>query len=160
MSSSFKAVVKKTKPATVAFLHVTGHYNQIPIALGRLYSWINEKGYVPKGPAITVYYNIPGEVPDDQLQWEVRSMLSGNVAESGPDKQGLGVKRVGAIQIATTMHKGPYEEVEKSYRALMVWVEENGYEINGPVEELYYNDPSKTPLQELLTEIRLPVRKQ
>ena len=43
MSSSFKAVVKKTKPATVAFLHVTGHYNQIPIALGQLYSWINEK---------------------------------------------------------------------------------------------------------------------
>ncbi|MFC2058105.1 GyrI-like domain-containing protein [Chloroflexota bacterium] len=160
MDSQIIVKIKKLDPVTVAFLSVIGHYSQIPDALGKLYGWISRKGYEPHGPAITVYYNIPGEVPDDQLHWEVRSALSGGVEESAPDLDGLGVKRTGSVQVATTMHKGPYDAVEDTYEALLGWVVANGYEIIGPPEELYFNEPASTPPGELLTEIRIPVGKK
>ncbi len=160
MGDSVEVMVKQTKPMTVAFISVKGHFNQIPTAFGRLYSWITEKGYKPRGPAIAVYYDVPGQVPDDQLRWELRSQISEDIVAIGPDEQGLGVKRVGAVQVAATMHKGPYEEIEGTYRALMAWVAENGYEINGPPEELYFNDPAEMLPEELLTEIRIPISKK
>jgi effector-binding domain-containing protein len=107
-----------------------------------------------------VWYNVPGEVPDDELHWEVRSAISRDVVEVAPDPGNPGVKRLDAVQVATAMHRGPYDEVEATYRALLTWVEANGYEIVGPPEELYYNEPAKTPPGEPLTEIRLPVRKK
>jgi len=143
---------------TVAFLSVRGHFSQIPTAFSRLYSWISEKGYKPRGPAIAVYYDVPGQVPDDQLRWELRSQVSENIVVIGPNEQGLGVKRVGAVQVVATMYKGPYEKMEGTYGALTAWVSENGYEINGPFEELYFNESART--EELVTEIRFPVRKK
>ena len=158
MSPAIEATVKETKPLTVAFIMMKGHYGQIPAAFGRLYGWIGEKGYKPCGPAIAVYHTMPGQVPDDESLWELRSQLSGDVLESGPDGEGLGVKRLGAAHVASAMHKGPYEGLEETYQALTLWVEENGYEANGPPEEMYFNDPARVPLDELRTEIRIPVR--
>jgi len=56
MGSPIIVKIKRLDPITVAFLSVTGHFSQIPDALGKLYGWISWKGYEPKGPAITVYY--------------------------------------------------------------------------------------------------------
>jgi len=39
------------------------------------------------------------------------------------------------------------------------WVD-NGYEIVGPYEEVYLSDPGKTMPEELLTEVRFPVKKR
>ena len=160
MSSAIAVTIKKTRPMTVAFITVKGRLGQIPTAFGRLYSWISEKGYKARGPAIAVYYDIPGQVPDDELRWELRSQISGDIVESGPDGEGLGVKNLGATQIATVMHRGPYEKLEETYQVLTLWVEENGYEMSGPPEEAYFNDPAQTPSGEPLTEIRFPVCKR
>jgi len=35
----------------------------------------------------------------------------------------------------------------------------NGYEIVGPATEVYLSNPAETPPEELLTEVRFPVRK-
>lgn len=160
MGSAIEVTVKKTEPATVAFIAVKGHFDQIPTAFGRLYSWIGEKGYKAHGPAIAVYYDIPGQVPDDELRWELRSQISDDITESEPDGEGLGVNRLGTTQVAAVMHRGPYEKLEETYQALALWVEENGYETNGPPEEAYFNDPAQAPSGEPLTEIRFPVRKR
>ena len=160
MSSPIKATLKRTESGLVAFLAVKGHYSLIPTSFGKLYGWIFEKGYKPFGPAITVYYNIPGEVPVNELRWELRSRIAGEIAPNGPDENGLGVKRVESIQVASTLHIGPYEKLEGTYRSLMEWVDKNGYLTVGPPEELYFNDPGKTPPEELRTEIQFPVKKK
>ena len=152
--------VKKTEPMTVAFVSMKGPYTQISETFGRLYGWIGERGYVPAGPPIGVYFNAPGQVPDEELLWELRSPIAGDVPPSGPDERGLGVKRVEGVEVAATMHKGSYEQVGATYGALAGWVMENGYEIAGPPEEVYISDPGKTPAEELLTEVRFPVRKR
>jgi AraC family transcriptional regulator len=121
---------------------------------------IGQKGYTPSGPPIGSYFNAPGQVPEDQLLWELRSPIAGKVASGGPDKDGLGVKQLATVKVAATMHKGSFDTVAKTYEALVGWIMQNGYDITGPCEEVYLKDPSQTPPEELLTEVRFPVRKR
>jgi effector-binding domain-containing protein len=99
-------------------------------------------------------------VPAEELLWEIHLPISRDVAPSGTDKRGLGVKKVEGAEVAATMHKGPFHEVGKVYGALAGWITENGYQIVGPPEEVYLTDPAYTPAAELLTEVRFPVRKR
>ena len=158
MIPSIDIEIKDINPMMVAFINVIGDFSQIPMTFQKLYSWINRKGYEHIGPSIAVYYNIPGEVPNEQLNWELRSQLSGDIAEAAPDMDGLGVKKVDAIKMATTIYKGPYENIEPVYVALNTWITANKYEVIGPVEELYFNDPTIAG-EEPITEIRIPIRK-
>jgi len=152
--------LKKVESTTVAFVAMKGPYSLIPAAFTRLYGWMGKKGYSPSGPPVGVYFNAPGQVPDDQLTWELRSPISKQVNLSGPDAQGLGVKRVSGGQVATTMHKGSYENLGQTYGELTDWIMASDWEISGPPEEVYYSDPSQTPPEQLLTEIRFPVRRK
>ena len=58
------------------------------------------------------------------------------------------------------MHKGPFDQVGHTIHALEAWIAANGYEIMGPYEEIYLTDPGKSTPEELLTEVRFPVRKR
>ena len=158
MQPSIIVTVKQIKPVTVACLNMQGDIGRMPAAFKRLYTWINEKGYKARGPAITVYHDIPGQVADDRLRWEIRSEISGDCKAMGPDEQGFGIRQTASIQAATVRYRGPYEKMEETYQALTEWIPGNGYVINGPVEELYYNNPGKP--EELITEIRYPVTKK
>jgi len=157
---AIEVTVKKTEPMTVAFVSMKGPYSLIGETFGKLYGLIGEKGYVPAGPPVGVYFNAPGQVTDEELLWELRSPIAGDVTPSGPDERGLGIKKVEAAEVAATMHKGPYDQVGTTYGALAGWIAENGYEIVGPSEEVYLSDPGKTAPEELLTEIRFPVKKR
>ncbi len=157
---NIEVTIKKTEPRTVAFVAMKGPYAKIPEAFPRLFGWIAEKGYIPAGPPMGVYFNAPGQVPDEELLWEIQCPIGGEVAPSGPDKQGLGVKRVEGAEVAATMYKGPFDQVGATFGALVSWIMENGYEIAGPAEEIYLSEPEKTPPEELLTEVRFPVRKR
>lgn len=157
---AIEVTVKKTELMTVAFVSMKGPYSLIGETFGKLYGWIGEKGFVPAGPPVGVYFNAPGQVPDEELLWELRSPIAGDVAPGGPDERGLGIKKVEAAEVASTMHKGPYDQVGATYGALAGWIAGNGYEIVGPGEETYLSEPEKTPPQELLTEVRFPVKKR
>ena len=157
---AIEVMVKKTEPKTVAFISMKGPYAQLVETFPKLYNWLRGKGYDPVGPPSGVYFNSPEMVPAEDLRWEVHCPISGDVAPSGPNEQGLGVKRVEGAEMAATMHKGPFHEVGKIYGALVGWIMENGYEIAGPPEEVYLTDPAYTPAEELLTEVRFPVRRR
>lgn len=60
--------------------------------------------------------------------------------------------------VASTVHRGPYDEVGPAYQAIQDWIHEHGHEIAGPPRELYLNDPREAGEDETLTEIRFPIR--
>jgi len=157
---AIEVTVKKTEPRTVGFAAMKGPYAQIAETFPKLYNWLREKGYEPVGPPYGVYFNSPEQVPAEELLWEIHCPIGGDVAASGPDERGLGVKRVEGAEVAATMYKGPFDQVSCTYGTLVGWIMENGYEIVGPPEELYLTDPAYTPAEELLTEVRFPVRKK
>ncbi len=159
MNRSIDIKAKDIKPRTVASIKMTGGFSQIPETFQRLYGWIAHKGYQAIGPSIAVYYNIPGEVPEEQLRWELMSQIPDDTTEMAPGTDGVAVKKLEAVKVASTMYEGPYEKIEPVYIALNTWLANNNYELKGSPEELYYNDPTK-PGVVPLTEIRIPIRKK
>jgi effector-binding domain-containing protein len=159
MTSHLDVTVKKTEPRTVAFLSEKGSFQKIGQTIGKLFGLIQERGYAVAGAPIGVYFNDPKEVPEEELLWEIQFPVGDEMAAGESDESGLGVKRLEAYDVASNMHKGPYEGLGKVYEDMVVWMLENGYEIAGPPEEVYLNDPNVTPRDEILTEVRFPVKK-
>ncbi len=152
--------IKTTEPMTVAYISKKGSFDLISGTMGQLFGWIGEKGFIPAGPVTGVYFSDPAQVPADELVWELRAPIAGEVKPIPPDASGVGVKQTDAMEVAATLYKGPYEEVGAAYGTLVGWLAQNGYQVIGPAEEVYLNDPQSTPSAELLTEVRFPVQKQ
>jgi len=57
---TIEVTIKKTEPMTVAFVSMKGPFTLIGEAFGKLYGWIGEKGHIPAGPPLGVYFNAPG----------------------------------------------------------------------------------------------------
>lgn len=151
--------VKEIGPTSVAYLPVTGSIGLIPESFARLYEWIGKADCTPSGPPSAVFYNAPDQVPEEQLSWELRAPISGSPSTREPDEMGVGTKQLDPILVAATTHRGPYEAIDASfYEGLTNWIDENGYEIFGPAEEVYFSDPN-TPPDDTLTEVRVPVRR-
>lgn len=48
-------------------------------------------------------------------------------------------------QVATTVHVGPYDQMEPAYQALASWVTDHGGELAGDAWEIYRSDPGAEP---------------
>ena len=70
------------------------------------------------------------------------------------------MRRFGGMLAASTVSIGSYQNMEKVYRYLEKWIEENGYRIIGPPHEYYLMDISNTFSEEqYMTKIHFPVEK-
>ena len=69
----------------------------------------------------------------------------------------VNIKKISPHRVVFTIHKGPYRHTEHVYLILMEYAVENGYLIAGPITEVYINNPTEVPENELLTDVRFPV---
>ncbi|HSK48316.1 MAG TPA: GyrI-like domain-containing protein [Coriobacteriia bacterium] len=155
----FEAQIKTTEPQTVAFKVMRGAYDQTPQGYGELYGWVERYGLQPVGMPAAIYLTMPDVTPMEAAEWELWAPIAGGAGEVARDEEGFGVKRLEAETVASTMHKGPYDEVAPAYAELGKWISEEGYQVVGPPREIYYSDPEIVPPSEYLTEIQIPVAK-
>jgi effector-binding domain-containing protein len=155
-----EAKIKKTAPMTVAFITMKGSLSLINSAFGKLYTFVAEQGFIPAVPPSRIYFNIPGQVSDDELKWELRVPIVGICNPSGPDGAGLGFRYLEETAVASIVHRGPFASIRDTYDKLTSWIASNGYKISGPPEEVYLTEPGNTPPAELMTEVRFPVSKK
>lgn len=60
--------------------------------------------------------------------------------------------------VASTVHRGPYEEVGPAYRAVEQWIGEHGHAATGAPREVYLNGPDEAPSPaDYLTAIQFPI---
>jgi len=157
---SVEVTLKLSESRTVAFISMKGPYDQIASTFPRLYGWVAKKGYGFFGPPIGVYYNAPQLVPPEELLWELQCPVGSHVAPCKPDASGVGVKQVAETEVASAMHVGPFDKIGQTWGALFEWISQNGYDVAGPAEEIYLTDPATTPPEELMTEVRFPVKRK
>jgi effector-binding domain-containing protein len=60
-------------------------------------------------------------------------------------------------KMATVVRVGGFEKNCESYGAIGLWVEENGYRINGPGREVLIQPPRTERFEEMVTEIQFPI---
>ncbi len=153
--------VKTTELAKVAFLSRQGPFDGITQAITELGKWVKEHQCTVVGPPIGTFFDDPAKVPPEEARWEIAWAIVEDVKEMEPEeKGGVGIKVLQPIVVATTYHKGSYDKVEATYKALFGWILQNNYEVAGPARELWWSDPQRTPEAQLLSEIQVPVRKR
>ncbi len=107
----------------------------------------------PVGACFTLYHS---DEPD--IDAEVCEPVAEVLKTSDPIKSYL---LPGVEAVASTIHHGPFVTIGDAYKALIKWIEENGYQICGPCREIYlqpaHNASQTDP--NTLTEIQFPVRK-
>lgn len=64
------------------------------------------------------------------------------------------------IQSACIYHYGSYDSLHHSYASILSWIDENGYQIDGPIRESYIDGVWNQDDESFwLTEIQIPIRK-
>jgi effector-binding domain-containing protein len=49
-----------------------------------------------------------------------------------------------AAELATTIHRGPHDDIDVTYAALGTYVRQQALEVAGPVREIYHRGPRDT----------------
>ena len=150
--------IKDLPALRVAAVRHMGPYTRINEAFERLGEVAGAAGLIkpPSVQMIALYYDDPESTPENELTSDAGIIVSENVALSG----GLEERRVPAGTFACAVYVGPYESLPDAWGQLMgEWLPASGrtFREGAPSCELYLNDPSTTPKEELRTEIRIPV---
>lgn len=96
----------------------------------------------------------------DSLDIELGAVLTGS-ADLSMRLSGDRLMKVRTLRaeakMATVVRVGGFEKSCESYGAIGLWVEENGYRINGPGREVQIQPPRTERLEEMVTEIQFPI---
>ncbi|MGE5246843.1 MAG: GyrI-like domain-containing protein, partial [Verrucomicrobiota bacterium] len=74
---------------------------------------------------------------------------------------GTEIVEIPEADVATFVHRGPYEWIQCTYEKVLDWFRENPYEVAGEPRELFFVAPephSGGSQDDMLTEIQVPVR--
>ena len=147
---------KKTESFQVATISHVGPYKEAGKLYEEIAKWLRQKQLKITGPPLGWFYDNPEEVPAHKLRSEVGIPFKGEAKPEGKIK----IKKIPSREVLYMIHKGPYGEVGPAYAALYQHATQKGYTLQGSPIEIYLNDPAKVKENELLTEIRLPIKKK
>lgn len=147
--------LKRTTPQTVARVCVHTNLRRIgkdlDTGFGAIMQQVGATGGTPAGAPFVVYHEVIDEHTDGDIEIcvpiDAARDLSGDVE----------CVEVPARLVASTTHRGPYDELSPAYHTLHGWIAEHGHQTAGPPRELYLNDPRSVPPEDLLTEVQWPV---
>ena len=159
--------IKTFPPVLVAALRHTGPYNECGPLWAKLcgalapHNLINETS-----AAYSICHDDPDVTPAEKCRMEICVTLREGVTEQTPAIQDIlrdseiYLRHIGGGgEYAAVLVKGPYTLLHPVYRSLYgEWLPQSGREPDrSPGIEAYYNDPTVTAPDELLTEIFIPL---
>lgn len=152
----YQVTLKKIEPIIIASIReVLPEFSGTEIArmFQELIGFVMSSQAKPAGPTMMIYNDEDYKEQDADI--EVAFQIDRTVPTDGRIK----IYRLPEIsQAATIVFKGSYEEMGEAYNAVMSWIANNDYRINGVCRELYLVSPGDTsdPSQ-YVSEIQIPV---
>ncbi|MCL2568588.1 MAG: MerR family transcriptional regulator [Oscillospiraceae bacterium] len=121
----------------------------------KLWAFIEANKVPHQGGGYSTYHG------DEYEEEDVDTEIAVPVAALGESKDGFEYKTLPAIPAAATVRfSGSYENFGTAMEKLALWIEENGYEIVGPVRGHAIASPTDVAsVEEYMTELQAPVRK-
>lgn len=149
-------IEKRIEETRVAYAQFKGSYSKIPEHIQEVGQLVKDDDLNLTGMVYGSYFNSPEEVPEEELEYEIGFSFDGDLKlQEGK----LGFKEIPEHTVLAAIHKGPYTDVGPVIHAIAEYAVKNGYDVVGPVTEVYLNDLSQVTSDELLTEVRFPVIK-
>jgi AraC family transcriptional regulator len=156
-TTGYEATVRQSPAIRVAALSHRGDYMAIGSTFERLAAMAAGQGLL--GPGVRwfgIYYDDPSATPSAAL----RSDACVSVPEGWSPSGDLELREIHGGRYATTLHVGPYAELQRAYQWLYgTWLAASGEEAaDAPCVEEYLNDARTTAPADLRTEVWLPLR--
>lgn len=151
---NYDIVIKEIAPSQIASIRDRiPAYNAQGALWNELAAYLNEHQIKMIAPCYAIYHDSGFKEKD------IDTEVVETVAESGPDSERVRFRTLeGVKEMACVIHKGPYESLHLAYNAVSVWLEENQYQISGPVRESYLKGHWDEPdPNQWITEIQFPV---
>ena len=149
-AKSFEIEERQLDPVLVAGLRMTGRYSDIGQGLRKL---CKQVGRYAAGKPLCLYYD--GEYREDDANFEPCVPLRKKV-----EADGVAVRELPGGRCVTLIHRGPYEELSRSYARVLKYAKDRGYEVRLPTREVYLKGPGmifRGNPKKYLTEIQLPI---
>ena len=154
-----KIKIEKTKPIKLAYIEHFGEYSKVPYGeyVPRLFEWAKENKVRPGFKNINVFHDDPEEKDPSECKTWVGIPIKSEA--TGDDEVKIG--DFPAMDVAAIKHKGPSSELKNTYRKIGEWMEENGYDWNGPSFEVCSKKPKEINGEIILfTTIQVPIKKK
>jgi DNA-binding transcriptional MerR regulator len=157
---NYDIVLKKVEPLQVAMArgvvpNVSEAVQTFTGLFDEVLEHLNKHKVAYHGPGIAVYYDIDFRGED----LNVAAAVPANGSAPNGDRVTLETLP-GADTVLSVIHRGPTSTMMEAYRAILTWIEENGYRRVGPVErEVLLNYVRGSDGADHVTEIQIPVEK-
>ncbi len=152
-------VTLKTIPqrSVASVRQVIPAYHQEQLLWNFLHEQTKHLKLQPADPCCTLAVFHDEGFKESDVDVEIQSAVKG----SYPNTEHVVFKQVPAVEVASATYQGSYDEITAVYGAVANWVNDNGYEFDGPMFSIYHVSPAMTQNpEELVTEVCCPVKKR
>ena len=153
-------IVEKVIPdQKVAYVPHTDSFAKLPEYLKEVGELIAENNFEVVGYPYGSYENDLEERAETTQMFEVGMPIKDFDAGGKPAAriEKLGLKEVASHTVLSTIHRGSRKNFNESVKAVVEYAVENGYDIIGPITEIYYPSAVGAPVEDNKYEIQLPV---
>jgi predicted transcriptional regulator YdeE len=160
---AYDIVLKQITPQRVAGLReVVADIYHVQSLFARLHSALGIRGnsldatHDPLAAPLAIYYDT------DYREREIDVEAAWPVTRSLPASKSLVLHELPAVEsMACAVHPDGPDGLADASRALLTWVEENGYRVAGPSRDVYLQSlPASQPVESPVAEVQLPVQKK
>lgn len=155
----YEIVLKRVEPQWVASVRgVIPNYDESGPIFDRLfdraYGYVYHQGIKKVGCGIAIYHDSNGQAQGIEVE------ACAPVYEKLQPGQDVLVYELPAVEsMASVVHHGPFATISLAYKAMLAWIEQNGYRITGPTREVYLQYERGGDQSKYVTEIQFPVSK-
>jgi len=152
-------VVEREK-TRVAFARHIGPYSGVHDAWGKLCGWAYKSGYKHfLDKCVGVCLDDPDVTDANKIRYDACMIIDD---EDVKLEEGIDIQYLEGGSYCRMVHVGSFESMDTTYAAMIQkWLPESGYELRDlPSLNFYQNDPDSVPVEELRTEVLIPVKKK
>ena len=154
-----KVVEKKIPDQKVAYVPHTDSFSKLPEFIREVADLISENKLEAVGLPYGSYDNDLEEHAENRQIFEVGMPIKDFYADGKPAARlgKLGLKEVTGHTVLAARHVGSHKTFNNTVKAIVNYAIENQYDIVGPITEIYLPANPDTPVEEIQTEVQLPV---
>jgi effector-binding domain-containing protein len=149
--------IKFFMPMKVASTGKEGSLGDVGKAMEELSQSLKEKKVKLAGSAMRLFHGDPKAMDPRTAQYELCVPISGRLKGASNVKD----KELEKGAFACITHTGSLDNLQESYKAVLKWIGENGYQIAGAAREVYHKGLKETGIdsQNIVVEVQFPVQK-
>lgn len=148
--------VKEVEGFWYGYMEFKGSYAKMEKEIQNFMNEFFKQGLIPAGTAVSVYFNSPDEVKEEDLSWAFGFVITKETTVKEPIKKMEFEKQKAVVYL----HKGPYDNLPKSYDTVWKFIKDKEYKITWPVYDRYLNNPMQVEPEKLETEIVVPIKEK